>query len=96
MSWLEGGGVLLAIAGVVAGVIYWIRRGVTNQVDLQASKADAAELRAHVAQVTAADNAASLARIKEFDAKADSVRSGSDAAALLRGAVAGTDDPSVN
>lgn len=89
-------GVLLGVAAVVGAVIYYVRRGITTQVDLEASQANDAALRAHIAQVTAADNAAARARIKEFDAKATSANGAAAAAGLLRDAVSQDDDPSTN
>lgn len=85
-------GGLLGLSGVVAGVVYWLRRDASNSVALSERNAALDVERKRIAAMEAADAADRIARAKELDAKIQAAHSASDAAALLR-AETGADDP---
>jgi parvulin-like peptidyl-prolyl isomerase len=81
---------VIGVAGVGAAVVLYLKRALNNAVALaerdealrMASEQVAAQQRARAAE--------RAARAAEFNDKKDAVRTASDAAALLRGELAGT------
>jgi hypothetical protein len=76
-------GVIVGIAAMVGGAIWYIRRSESNDIELEAAKikADLEAARRHKEEEAAAKEAAR--RKEEFNAKADAVRDAAGAAELL-------------
>lgn len=76
-------GVIVGLAAMIGGAIWYIRRSESNDVELEAARirADMEAARRHQEEEAAAKEAAR--RKEEFDAKANAVRDAAGAAELL-------------
>ena len=76
-------GVIVGLAAMIGGAVWYIRRSESNDVELEAARirADMEAARRHREEEAAAKEAAR--RKEEFDAKANAVRDAAGAAELL-------------
>ena len=88
-------GVLIAVAGTIAGVVSYVRRGLQNKVDLAETGAALQLEQQRRAALEAAEAEERHQRRIGFDAQVVNSRTAADAAKLLHDA-SGADDPDTN
>jgi type II secretory pathway component PulM len=88
-------GALLGLAGVVSAVVYYVKKGLSNSVDLRQTDAALKQEQARVAALEAAAAEVRAQRRQDIDVATDHATSATDAARVLRD-LTGADDPAVN